>query len=119
MVMNGKDAGTTSVVVWDENGTMFSYDVTVAGDAAMLNQIRDRLAKVLPKEKFTVVAVGAGFAISGVVANKRAKKVALEIGEAYAPKKVVDNISVEDIPPQIVIKVHFAEIIKSEALQLG
>ena len=67
--------------------------------AALLNQIRERLARVLPKEKLTVEAIGTGFAISGMVSNKKAKKVALDIGEASAPNKVVDNISVEDIKP--------------------
>lgn len=119
MVLNGKESGTTTVVVWDETGKLFSYEVTVGGTAAMVARVRDRLGKVLPEEKLSVESAGEGLVISGIAGSKVAKDVALKVGEAFAPKKVVDNIRIEELPPQVVLKVHFAEIIKSGAIQLG
>ncbi len=119
MVLNGKSGGSTSVLVWDETGTLFSYDVSVGGTEGLVERVQNKLTKVLPKEQLKVEQVGKGLAISGIVSSEVAKKVALKVGEAYAPKQVVDNISIEDLPPQVIIKVHFAEIIKSGAVQVG
>jgi pilus assembly protein CpaC len=119
MVLNGKESGSTTVIVWDETGKLFSYEVTVGGTAAMVARVRDRLEKVLPKEKLSVESAGEGLIISGIAGSEVAKKVALKVGEAFAPKNVVDNIRIEELPPQVILKVHFAEIIKSGAIQLG
>lgn len=119
MVLNARGQGGTTVTVWDIRGTIFSYDVSVGSESALLGQVRNRLEKVLPDEKLSVEQVGDGLAISGIVSTKEAKKVALAVGNAYAPKKVVDNIRVDDIPPQVILKVHFAEISKSGAIDVG
>ncbi len=119
MVLNARGQGGTTVTVWDIKGTIFSYDVSVGAESAVLRQVRNRLAKVLPDEKLSVEQVGDGLAISGIVSTKKAKKVALGVGNAYAPKKVVDNIRVDNIPPQVILKVHFAEISKSGAIDVG
>jgi pilus assembly protein CpaC len=119
MVLNAKGSGETTVTVWDEKGTIFQYDVSVGAESVLLSQVRNRLAKVLPNEKLTVEQIGTGLAITGIVTTKEAKKVALSIGESYAPKKVVDNIRVDDVPAQVLLKVHFAEISKSGALNVG
>ncbi len=119
MVLNAKGAGGTTVTVWDEKGTLFTYDVSVVAESIVLQQVRKRLQAVLPDEKLSVEQVGDGFAISGIVTTKKAKRVALNVGEAYAPKGVVDNIRVDDVPPQVLLKVRFAEISRSGAIRLG
>ena len=120
MVLNAKGQGGTTVTVWDEKGTIFSYDISVGAESALLPLMRIRLAKILPDEKLTVEQVGKGVAVSGIVASKKAKKVALSIGAAFFSKsKVVDNIIVDDVSPQVILKVRFAEISKSGALRLG
>jgi hypothetical protein len=63
------------------------------------------MAKILPDEKITVEQVGKGVAISGIVATKKAKKVALSIGASFFGKgKVVDNIRIDDVPTQVILK---------------
>ncbi|MBT3435105.1 MAG: hypothetical protein HOE85_03155 [Nitrospinaceae bacterium] len=119
MVLNGKESGATTVIVWDDTGKMFSYEVVIGGTAAMVARVRDRLEKVLPDEKLSVESAGEGLIISGIAGSKETKDVALKVGEAFAPKNVVDNIRIEDLPAQVILKVHFAEIIKSGAIQLG
>lgn len=120
MVLNAKGRGGTTVMVWDEKGKLFAYDVNVEAESAMVRVMRSRLAKVLPDEKLSVEEVGKGVAISGFVTSKRVKKVALRVGSAFFGKNgVVDNIQVNDIPPQVILKVRFAEISKSGAINLG
>jgi len=120
IVLNAKGQGSTTVTVWDEKGTIFTYDVSVGAESALLPLMRIRLAKILPDEKITVEQIGKGVAISGIVATKKAKKVALSIGAAFFGKgKVVDNIRIDDVPAQVILKVRFAEISKSGALKLG
>lgn len=119
MMLNAKGPGGTSVTVWDERDLIFTYEISVGGSSMSLRQARDRLEKVLPDEKLSVQQVGKGLAVSGIVSSQEAKKVALGVAESYAPKRVVDNIRVDDIPPQVLLKVHFAEISKSGAIEVG
>ena len=119
MLLNGKGPGTASVVVWNNKGAIYLYQVNVGENNALLQRIREHLAKVIPNEKISIEQIGQKIAMSGVVSSKEAKKVALNFGEAYAPKRVVDNIQVNNLLPQVLLKVRFAEISKSGALDVG
>lgn len=119
VLLNTKKAGTTSLLVWDETDTIFTYSVIVQRDVKRIEEVAAQLAKVLPKEKLTVEQAGDNIVLSGTVSSEETKKVALRVGEANAPKKVVDNIRVIELPPQVLLKVHFAEISRSGALKVG
>ncbi len=119
ILLNAKAAGTTSLLVWDETSVLFTYSVIVQRDVKRIQEVAGQLAKILPKEKLTVEQAGDNIVISGTVSSEETKKVALGVGEANSPKKVVDNIRVVESPPQVLLKVHFAEISRSGAVQVG
>lgn len=118
VLLSGKATGVTTLVVWDEAGGVFSYDVSVAAESPLAQQVAAQLASLLPKEKIKVEQVGSSVVLSGPVTTEEARAVALGVAEAVAPKKVVDNLQVEEVP-QVLLRVHFAEISRSGALQVG
>ncbi|MEK6711770.1 MAG: pilus assembly protein N-terminal domain-containing protein [Nitrospinota bacterium] len=118
VVLNGKAKGQTTLIVWDEREGVFSYNVSVTAEAPLAHQIREQLANVLPKEQIQVEQAGTGVILSGTVSSDNAHAVTLSIAETVAPKKVVDNLVVDEVP-QVLLKVHFAEISRSGALQVG
>ncbi len=118
MVLFAKGEGEASIIVLDEKGNVFAYDIQVTTDKKTIREARERLAQVLPDSKLKIVSAGEGLVISGSVKSEAAKKVALGIGALFTSKKVVDNIQIEN-SPQVLLKVHFAEISRSGALQVG
>jgi len=118
LLLNAKAAGGTTMIVWDERGGVFTYDVSVQSDPTLAQQVRERLAQLLPKEELTVEQVGTGVVLSGVATTEEARNTAVSVAETVAPKKVVDNIQVDEVP-QVLIKVHFLEVSRSGAIQVG
>ncbi|MBI2176901.1 MAG: pilus assembly protein N-terminal domain-containing protein [Candidatus Tectomicrobia bacterium] len=118
VVVNGKAKGMTTLIVWDERGAVHSYDVAVTAEAPLAQQVREQLASLLPKEQIKVEQAGSSVVLSGSVSSEESRTVALGVAEAVAPKKVVDNLQVDEVP-QVLVKVRFAEISRAGALQVG
>jgi len=118
VVVNGKGKGQTSLIVWDERGGVHTFEVVVKAESPLAAQVREQLANLLPKENIRVEQAGTSVVLSGSVKSEEARAVALSLAEAVAPKKVVDNLEVEEVP-QVMLKVHFAEISRAGALQVG
>ncbi|MBI3024915.1 MAG: pilus assembly protein N-terminal domain-containing protein [Candidatus Tectomicrobia bacterium] len=118
VVVNGKARGMTTLIVWDERGAVHSYDVAVTAEAPLAQQVREQLAGLLPKEQIKVEQAGSSVVLSGSVSSEESRTVALGVAEAVAPKKVVDNLQVDEVP-QVLVKVRFAEISRAGALQVG
>ena len=118
VVLNGKARGETTVIVWDERDGVHTYEVAVTAESPLALQVREQLASLLPNEQIRVAQAGTSVVLSGSVTSEEARALALGIAEAVAPKKVVDNMQVDEVP-QVLLKVHFAEISRSGAFQLG
>ena len=118
VVLNGKAKGVTTLIVWDERDGVFSYDLSVTAEDPLAQQLSAQIANLLPKEQIKVEQVGSSVVLSGSVSSEESRTVALGLAEAVAPKKVVDNLQVDEVP-QVLLKVHFAEISRSGAIQVG
>src|ERR671918_657384 len=84
LLINGKNVGTTSLIIFDEKGEVSNYDLIVAPDIAAL---RGQLRSVFPNEKVDISTSGASLVLRGEVSNEVVYDRVLEIVATYLPPK--------------------------------
>ncbi len=123
IVVNGKAAGETSLIIWDRRGGRQFFNVTVRPSSAVtsdnLDSIRRQLAMELPGQPLKVTSENSMVFLRGTVKDLGASVRAVEI--AATGGKVVNLLNVE-MPasePQILLKVRFCAVDRSKQKQLG
>ncbi|NIP96840.1 MAG: hypothetical protein GWO24_26740, partial [Akkermansiaceae bacterium] len=116
VVVNGKAAGTTSLLLWDRAGGRAVYSVRVTADAPMLER---EFRTLFPGEDIRARAVGNTVILEGEVEDprmaQRAVLVAQGLGEGVT---VLDHIAVPR-PSQVLVQVRFAEVSRNALQELG
>src|SRR5262245_27912150 len=84
LLINGKNIGTTSLIIFDEKGEVSNYDLVVAPDIAAL---RGQLRSVFPNEKIDISTSGPSLVLRGEVSNEVVYDRVLEIVISYLPPK--------------------------------
>jgi pilus assembly protein CpaC len=119
VLINGKTAGETSLIVWQQNGSRLIYDLTVRMSNAKLDAARQQVAKDFPNEDINITFENDTAFVRGTVhdltASERVMSIASTLGKTV-------NLMRVDVPPveqQIMLKVKFANVDRSAASQLG
>lgn len=123
IMVDGKSAGQTSLIIWDNRGGRQFFNVTVrANDSSTqdsLALVRRELRENLPGQALNVSFVNGSVFLRGTVKDLNSSARAVQI--ASTAGKVVNLLSV-DVPapkPQILLKVRFASLDLSRSRDLG
>ncbi len=116
IMINGKQRGVTSLIVWDENGQEGIFDLYIQNDTS---ELLDAVHAISPHEKIQARVTDDSFILSGQVSNSvildEIRKTAAAYG--YRDDKFVD---LTDTPvPQVVLEVRVAEASRSIGRDLG
>lgn len=84
LLINGKNVGTTSLIIFDEKGEVSNYDLVVAPDIAAL---RAQLRSIFPNEKVEISTSGPSLVLRGEVSNEVVYDRVLEVVATYLPPK--------------------------------
>ena len=84
LLINGKAVGTTSLIVFTEQGDVSNYDLIVLPDVGAL---RGQLRLLFPNEKVEVATSGPSLVLRGEVSNEVVYDKVLEIAQTYIPPK--------------------------------
>ncbi|MGN6734780.1 MAG: type II and III secretion system protein family protein, partial [Candidatus Binatia bacterium] len=90
LLINGKNVGTTSLIIFDEKGGVSNYDLIVAPDIAAA---RAQLRSVFPNEKVDISTSGPSLVLRGEVSNEVVYDRVLEIAATYLPPKPPAQVS--------------------------
>jgi pilus assembly protein CpaC len=123
VLVNGKTAGETTLILWDTGGGRQFFNVTVRASTFathdQLETVRRQLRAELPGQDLSVTTEGGNVYLRGTVndlnSSSRAALIATTAG------KVVNLLNVKMPPPerQILLKVRFASVDRSKERQLG
>ncbi len=115
--VTGRAPGITNLTLWEKGDKIRAvYDLDVAPDASRLKKM---LHDVLPGETgIEVLASQDSIALSGTVRDAESLKKALSLAEVYAPKKVLNMLSVSGVQ-QVMLEVRVAEMSKSVVNRMG
>jgi pilus assembly protein CpaC len=114
VLINGRELGTTTFVVWDTTGVRHIYGVEVTADAGALGR---HLTTLFPQEDIEVVARGSTLILSGRVSSAFVSRRALELANGSGAT-VIDNLQTP-APSQIMLQVRFAEVSQTALKSMG
>jgi len=123
VLVNGKAAGETSLILWDVTGARQFIRVSVTADTLAaedhLESVRRELKTEMPDSALTVSASNGNIFLRGTVKDLNSSDRAVAI--AGTAGKVVNLLYVQVPPgdPQVLLKVRFASVDRSLSRQLG
>jgi pilus assembly protein CpaC len=117
VLLNGKNPGGVSLVLWDESDQSQTFEIFVDLDILGLSQ---KIREVFPNEPVRVEASKDLVMVSGHASSKAVQDQILAIVSGVTPKVV--NLMDAPEPPsqgQILLEVKFAEVDRSNLTQFG
>jgi pilus assembly protein CpaC len=123
ILVNGKAAGETSLIIWEQGGArqFFNVKVRPASNEShdRLEGIRRELDRELPGQPLNVVMESGTIFLSGTAKDLNSSNRAAAI--ASAAGKIVNllNVQVPAPEPQILLKVIFASVDRTQSKSLG
>jgi pilus assembly protein CpaC len=119
ILLNGKTAGATSLVIWGQSGQMQTFDVYV--DLDVLDLTGD-IRNTFPNQQVKVSVSKNIVTLSGHVSSAEVADKILELAQSMVPRKE-DVVSLLEVPAppsgEVLLKVRFAEVDRSAFKQLG
>src|SRR6266536_6410284 len=116
VVIEGKAAGSSSLILWDASGRSQVFDVVTDVDIAGL---RNHIQRTYPKEKLEVEADGGRLLLTGSASNAKIVEDLGKMAGVYS-KDVVNSIVVPlTHERQVLLEVRFVEVDRTAAEQLG
>lgn len=119
VLINGKAAGQTSVILWQQDGTRTLYDLTVRQNNTRVEAVRRELKWGLEGQDVSLDFQNETAFLRGTVKDLTSAERAA--GMAATLGKVVNLLRVEVPPaePQILLHVRFADVDRSATTSIG
>lgn len=93
LLINGKAVGTTSLIIWNEQGGLSHFNLNVTPDILGLQR---QLRALFPEDQIEVSASGSALVLRGEVANEVIYDKVLEVSRTYLPTR---QQAAETAPP--------------------
>jgi pilus assembly protein CpaC len=113
LLVTGKKAGTTQLIVWDDTDHPQIFDVEVQNDIAML---RKKIGEIFPGSKIQVEETGSTITLRGQVKDLMTAAQATQLASSYG--KVLNFLEIAG-GQQVMLQVRFAEVSKQAEQQLS
>ncbi len=114
ILVTAKKAGTTQIIVWDEDDNSQTVDVLVQANLLALRSLYERL---MPDAKIDVIDNEGTIALTGTVPNVISSDQAVQLASGYG-NKVLNMLEVSG-GQQVQLQVRFAEVSKTATNALG
>lgn len=116
IVITARAPGVSSLILWDENGNVQSYEITTDMD---VTDLRQAIRAAMPMSDVQVRGQEGQINLSGTVTSKAAMQQAIKLAGLYS-KDVGNSLTLApEHTPQVRLKVRVVEIDRSRAQQLG
>ena len=140
VVINGKKIGNTNLIVWDKQGKVTFFDITVIGDID-IKKLEAQIKAAAPNDSITVEFANDTIILSGKATNQQTIDKVVQIAQSYAigstaitntsrdaygvvttttttSGKVLNHIIIENAQ-QVLLEVKVAQIDKTKLKSLG
>jgi pilus assembly protein CpaC len=119
ILINGKAAGETSLIVWQFGGARLIYDLTVRISTARLDAVRQQIARDFPNENISVTFENDTAFVRGTVKDVTAADRVMVIASTLGKAVNLLNVQIPPVEEQVVLKVRFANVDRTASLQLS
>jgi len=118
VMLNGKAAGETSVVIWSKTGDRIQYDVMVMPSAARIEKLRGQLKREAG-EDVDLEIENDMVLVRGNVKDLQQAQRALAIAGSLGKTVNLLRVAAPAAEPEILLKIRFADIDRSASTELG
>jgi len=120
VMVNAKEAGKTTVVIW-EGTSPYRYDVDVIADSTDFDNFKHAFADQLPGSTIELTGKGETIVLTGTAKNNAQVKQAGALAQTRAKQVVnlVTALAPDPEPRQIVLQVKFCAIDRTALNQVG
>ena len=119
VLVNGKAAGETSLIIWQQGGNRLFFDLTIRASGTRTNVIQQQLDRELGQDVKVVVENDTAF-LRGTVKDVTMSERAVSIASSQVKNTVnLLNVNVPPVEQQILLKVRFADVDRSVSTDLG
>jgi pilus assembly protein CpaC len=123
VMVTGKAAGETTLIIWDARGGRQFFNVTVRARELLssdsLEGIRRELRAELPGQQLKLSSENGSIFLRGTVTNINSSERAVKIVSTAGKVINLLNVKVPDSDSQILLKVRFLSVDRSKEKQLG
>jgi pilus assembly protein CpaC len=119
VLVNGKGAGETSLIVWQQGGNRLLFDLLVRKKDTRLESIQRELSRELEGQTVSVSTEGTSVFLRGTVNDLAASERAEAIAGALGKPVNLLNVKVPPGEPQILLRVRFANVDRAVGSDLG
>jgi pilus assembly protein CpaC len=119
VLINGKAAGETSLIVWQQGGNRLLYDLTVRVSPNRLDVVRQQLAKDFPDEEINVTYDNDTAFVRGRVKDLTAADRVMSIASSLGRTVNLLRVDVPPVETQILLRVRFANVDRGVSQDLG
>ena len=119
VLINGKGAGETSLIFWQEGGNRVLYDLTVRNSPARLDVVRQQLARDFPNDEINVTYENETAFVRGTVKDVTAADRVMAMTASLGKSVNLLRVEVPPVETQILLKVRFCDVDRSASRNLG
>jgi pilus assembly protein CpaC len=119
LLVHGKAPGTISMFVWNRDGAVHRYEVSVGRD---IERLSGQIQQAFPTEKIDVRTSGRDVILAGTVSSKEIADKAIALSAGFVEKKedIVNLLQVAaPRTNQVLLRVRFAEVSRTALTELG
>ena len=119
VLINGKAAGETSLIIWQEGGNRLLYDLTVRLSPVRLDAVRQQLARDFPNENINVTFENDTAFVRGTVKDVTAADRVMAMTASLGKTVNLLRVEVPPVEEQILLKVRFCNVDRGASTDLG
>jgi pilus assembly protein CpaC len=118
VLVNGKQVGETTLVIWQQGGNRLFFDLRVLPSTTRLDAVRQQLAKVAGQD-VSIEVEADNIYIRGTVEDLTSADRAVSIASTLGKPINLLSVRVPQVEPQILLKVRFANVDRAWSRELG
>jgi pilus assembly protein CpaC len=119
VLINGKAAGETSLVIWQQGGNRLLYDLTVRLSSNKLDAVRQQIARDFPNEEINITFENDTAFVRGTVKDVTAAERVMSIVGTLGKSVNLLRVEVPPVETQILLKCRFANVDRGASQDLG
>jgi pilus assembly protein CpaC len=119
VLVNGKAAGETTMIVWQQGGNRLFFDLTVQRNDTRLNEVRHLISEEKGAENVQLDVDGDSVLVRGTAADLTSADRAMSIAGTLGKAVNLLRVNIPQTDQQILLKVRFADVDRSVSQSLG
>ena len=119
VLITGKGAGITTLMVWQQSGTRLMYELTVRPSPVKLEAVRQQIARDFPSDDINITWDNDTAFVRGTVKDVTSADRVMAMVATLGKAINLLRVNVPDVEPQILLRVKFADVDRNASTDLG